>query len=70
MVGKDKKGRPLTSFGATKKAARGDKKGGSGRQKGEPSGRQKGGGSAGLLLLMVMSPIIPSLECHIFGLFL
>jgi len=23
-----------------------------------------------LLLLMVMSPIIPSLECHIFGLFL
>jgi len=23
-----------------------------------------------MLLLMVMSPIIPSLECHIFGLFL
>jgi hypothetical protein len=26
--------------------------------------------SINVLLLMVMSPIIPSLECHIFGLFL
>jgi uncharacterized protein YuzE len=28
------------------------------------------GNIIGMLLLMVMSPIIPSLECHIFGLFL